>query len=263
MWLAVSSAAFLAACRRSATLLILSPAALLALGTGQSALLASAALLAGLAWARPRPALAGLCFALLTMKPQYAWLVPVVLAAARAWPALGWTCVATAALVGASVLAFGPGLWVDQLGEGGPMLNARGMIGGSGPWIDGAGSVLVAASRAGAGPGVASAAQAACAIAGAGLAWAAVRRHGLNVATTALALFATFLGAPYFGVYDLVALTPALAWLGSRGGAWTAGVVAGLWTAPGLVFALSATLGGPSPVPALLAGALWCAWRRL
>jgi hypothetical protein len=57
------------------------------------------------------PALAGLAFACLTVKPQLAFLIPVLLAFDRNWLALLCSAVFTTALLVLSVLFFGLDSW--------------------------------------------------------------------------------------------------------------------------------------------------------
>lgn len=59
-----------------------------------------------------RPLRAGLAFAVMTVKPHMGVLVPVVLAMRRDWRTIFWAGFGAAALVGASILAFGLQSWV-------------------------------------------------------------------------------------------------------------------------------------------------------
>jgi hypothetical protein len=88
---------------------------LMMLVAAQNGFLTGAALLLGLAWMRPRPVLAGLAFACLTIKPQLGLLIPVLLVFDRNWPALIWSAIFTAVLVALSVALFGIDSWVAYL----------------------------------------------------------------------------------------------------------------------------------------------------
>lgn len=106
--------------RRSA-LVALSPAGWVALFVGQPGAVFGLWLAAGLRLARGRPLVAGVCLALLTVKPQYALLAIPFLAVVGAWKALRTAVVLSLALAGASWLAFGGRTWrwfLDSLAEG-------------------------------------------------------------------------------------------------------------------------------------------------
>ena len=77
----------------------------------QNGFLTAALLLLGLAFMRRRPALAGLAFACLTIKPQLGLLIPVLLLFDRNWRALLWSALFTALLVALSVILFGIESW--------------------------------------------------------------------------------------------------------------------------------------------------------
>jgi len=90
---------------------------LMMLAAAQNGFLTAALLLLGLAWMKQRPVLAGIAFACLTIKPQLGLLIPVLLLFDRNWRALLSASVATAVLVGGSVLAFGVDSWTAYLTE--------------------------------------------------------------------------------------------------------------------------------------------------
>jgi len=91
--------------------MLASPASLLTIVTGQTALFTSALLLAGFAWLPKRPVLAGIAFGLLTLKPQLGVLIPFALLSLGAWRAILAACLTTASLIGLSCLVFPPQLW--------------------------------------------------------------------------------------------------------------------------------------------------------
>lgn len=92
-------------------LMLASPAAFAALLIGQASPLIAAAMLAALLLAKNRPLLAGLLLALITVKPQYGFLIPVFLAARGEWRAFAAAAASSIALAGASFLIWGPGPW--------------------------------------------------------------------------------------------------------------------------------------------------------
>jgi Glycosyltransferase family 87 len=93
------------------TAIMLSPGVFTCFMYGQTAFLTSAALITGFLVARRRPAVAGVCFALLAAKPQIALVVPVVLAALGAWRTLAATVLFVGIYAGATVAAFGIEPW--------------------------------------------------------------------------------------------------------------------------------------------------------
>jgi hypothetical protein len=67
--------------------------------------------LLGLAWMRRRPALAGLAFGILTIKPQLGLLLPLLLILDRNWSAFMWAAISATALMFASLVIFGVESW--------------------------------------------------------------------------------------------------------------------------------------------------------
>lgn len=62
--------------------------------------------------ANSRPRLAGFCLACLTIKPQYAGALGLILLLSGQWRCLGWAAIVTAMLFGLSVLLFGSEIWL-------------------------------------------------------------------------------------------------------------------------------------------------------
>ncbi len=91
--------------------------ALMMVTAAQNGFLTAALMLSGLAWMKSRPRLAGLAFALLTIKPQLGLLIPLVLVVDRNWVTLRWTAIFTLALGITSVVTFGPECWVDYFSQ--------------------------------------------------------------------------------------------------------------------------------------------------
>ena len=92
--------------------LLVSPASLLNIMTGETAYFTSGLILAGFALLPKRPILAGIAFGLLTLKPQLGVLLPLLLLARGDWRAIAAACITAAALIGLSCLAFPPSLWL-------------------------------------------------------------------------------------------------------------------------------------------------------
>ncbi len=91
----------------------ISPAAFATLFVGQVSAFFALLLTAGMLLAEKRPVLAGACFALLTLKPQYGILVIPFLIAIRAWKAIAAASLFSLALIGASAGLFGVDMWRD------------------------------------------------------------------------------------------------------------------------------------------------------
>ncbi len=92
-------------------LVFLSPAAFGSFFCWQMAPFVAAGLAAALLQSHARPILAGAILALLTVKPQYGLLAPVLLVAFGDWKAMAAAAAFTAALVAASIGVFGLDLW--------------------------------------------------------------------------------------------------------------------------------------------------------
>src|SRR3546814_4826722 len=91
--------------------LLLAPASYINISGGQNGFLTGALLIGGLRLLGPKPILAGICFGLLTVKPQLGILLPFALLASRQWTAIVVASVTAALLVGASALLFGWESW--------------------------------------------------------------------------------------------------------------------------------------------------------
>jgi hypothetical protein len=126
-WFAVSLIAFFLAGRREIkdlrvlAIVLVSPAALMCVLSGQSSLLTTAALLAVFACLDRRPIIAGVLIGLMTVKPQLGILFPFALIASRRWEVF-FTAAATAvALVAASIAIGGVEGWHDYITKALPL----------------------------------------------------------------------------------------------------------------------------------------------
>jgi arabinofuranan 3-O-arabinosyltransferase len=77
----------------------------------QNGFLTAALLLATLACMREKPVLAGFFLAVLTVKPQLGFLIPLLALLDRNWKLLGWASGFTVALIAVSVAIFGVDVW--------------------------------------------------------------------------------------------------------------------------------------------------------
>jgi hypothetical protein len=117
VWIVVGLPLYLATVRLitggwSATLAALAwPAVLWNTVVGQTGFLTAALLGAGVALIDRRPALSGICFGLLTYKPQFGLLIPVALIAGARWRVVAWAALSTLALCAVSVAVLGISPW--------------------------------------------------------------------------------------------------------------------------------------------------------
>lgn len=91
----------------------ISPAAFATLFVGQISAFFALLLTAGMMLADRRPIVAGACFAMLTLKPQYGLLVIPFLIAIRAWKTILVATLLSLLMVFASVIVFGAEMWRD------------------------------------------------------------------------------------------------------------------------------------------------------
>jgi hypothetical protein len=223
-WLVLTGAAFVAIGRqwlRSCglhwplwLLTIAFPPVLITVTHGQTAFLVAALLGAGVLWTGPRPLLAGVCFGLATIKPQFGVLVPIVLLVTGEWRVIA-AAVLTAVVVGlVATLAFGPQVWGDWLAVSREAQAAleHGAVG-----FGKMQSPFAAARLLGASVALAYALQGVVSIAVAGaLAWTGWRR-GYSLALGSAMLAGALLATPFLLDYDLVLLAFPLVWLASVG----------------------------------------------
>jgi arabinofuranan 3-O-arabinosyltransferase len=87
------------------------PAAIWNITAGQNGFLTAALIGGTLSLLQKRPALAGVCLGLLTYKPQFGLLFPLVLIADRRWLTIAVAAVVAVGLAAASWLAFGSASW--------------------------------------------------------------------------------------------------------------------------------------------------------
>jgi hypothetical protein len=124
LWTALGAALFVAVARahvsdnRLLVALVLSPAAVLCVISGQSSLITAAMLVTIFVWLDRRPLAAGIVIGLLTLKPQLGVLFPVMLIASGRWRVFAAAAVTTLILAGATALVFGPQVWVDFVTKG-------------------------------------------------------------------------------------------------------------------------------------------------
>jgi alpha-1,2-mannosyltransferase len=244
-WTVAGIGAYLAALRaiipvRAAVLPALAfPGALITMLNGQNGLFAAACFGGALAWGEERPFGAGLLFGLIACKPHLALLIPVALLAGARWRTIVGAAASFFALTAASLVLFGPDLWIRFFGE---LANLGGAVSSANDTdlIAKMQSVFALAVNAGAPHAVALAAQLIVSLAAA-LYVAIVWRRGATAEVEAAVLVVSaIVAAPFVFDYDLTALGVAVAFLVRAGMArgflsWERTALAVLWFAPAVV----------------------------
>lgn len=101
--------------------IVISPAALFCLISGQSSFLTAALLVAVFASLDRRPLAAGVLIGLLTIKPQLGILFPFMLIASGRWRVFMAAAATSLAIVVVTAVVFGPQVWVDFVSKGLPV----------------------------------------------------------------------------------------------------------------------------------------------
>jgi hypothetical protein len=211
------------------------PAVLVNIGHGHNGFLTAALLGTALVVLDARPILAGVLFGLLSYKPQFGVMIPLVLVATARWRTFASAAVTVATLALASTLAFGPQIWtafVDSF----PFTREVVLEQGGTGWHK-IQSVFSWTRMWGGSVAVAYAAQGAVTLAlAASLIW--LWRSGADRALKSAALaIASILATPYSLDYDMMALAPAIAFLAVNGmtrgfATWEKSALAFLWLVP-------------------------------
>ena len=195
----------------------LSPGALAMVMYGQSGgLLALGATLVVVAGDK-RPWMAGLCLACLTVKPQFAAALGLILLISGHWRCLVVAALGTMVLVGISIAAFGLAIWHNFLTVTMPVQSA---------FITSFQANMTATSVTayfvsrfyGAPLAAAWAIQAAVSLAALVVAVAAMRGRSHGPATILVVVLAALVMQPYVSHYDLAAVAPALTLIVLAGG---------------------------------------------
>jgi hypothetical protein len=227
------------------------PATFINILVGQNGFL-TASLIGGMLYLLPtRPVLAGICLGLLSYKPQYGLLFPLVLIAAAEWTVLFTAAIVTVTIAGASWLAFGTESW-QAFFHWIPMFSQAFLTEGRAPWFK-MQSIFALVRYVGGTEQlgwifqwVLTAAVAVVLV----VMWRSRLPYALKAAMLAAA---TLLTTPYLFMYDLVVLGIAVAFLIRAG--LDEGFARHEVMALALVFALLATflfLGQPVGFPAIL-----------
>ncbi len=211
------------------------PAVLINIGHGQNGFLTAALLGAALVQLDRRPLLAGMLFGLLAYKPQFGLMIPLALAACGRWRSFTAAAAAVALLALATTIAFGPHVWqafLDSTRFTRLVVLEQGNTG----WYK-IQSIFAWARMWGGSIPLAYALQGVVTVALGGALiwlWRGSARYPLKAAALCLA---AILATPYSFDYDMMALTPAIAFVAADGfargfGPWEKTALAALWLAP-------------------------------
>jgi arabinofuranan 3-O-arabinosyltransferase len=178
---------------------------------GQNGFL-TAALIGGTLYLLPvRPVLAGICLGLLSYKPQYGLLFPIVLIAAMQWRVFVSAAVTAAALAAVSWLAFGTESW-QAFFQWMPMFSQAFLVEGRAPWGK-LQSIFALTRYFGGGEQLAWTLQLILSTAVA-VTLAVIWRSRISYSLKAAALATgTLLVTPYLFLYDVMVLAIAVAFL--------------------------------------------------
>jgi hypothetical protein len=219
--------------------LAVAPAVAVNVFLGQNGFLTAALLIGGLANLDRRPIIAGILFGILTIKPQFGLLLPVLLVLNGHWRVISSAVATTVLLVAATAMWFGPDIWLQYLHKVGPqqqdLLNVAGIMG----WPIVA-SAFVNARLIGLPDNWAWLVQGgASAFAFGAVVWTFWRKRD-PVLSQALFVTATFLFSPWIMNYDMVVFGWIVALLRQRGHETFVdhGLSLALWMLPVLMFPL-------------------------
>ena len=260
VWMAITLPLYLAVIRRIVScqhwlvVALAFPAVFVNLGHGQNGFLTAGLLGGGLLVLERRPVLAGILFGLLSYKPQFGILLPLILAAGSQWRALLSAGATVIALAFASAMAFGLETWRAFFGS---LTLTRGYVleQGATGW-EKIQSTFSAVRMLGGGIDAAYAAQSVMLIVVAAAVIFVWRRPaGIGLKGAALAT-ASIMATPYALDYDLILLALPIAWLAAEGRAngflpWEKIVLFAVFLLP-LVSRSIGTFGIPIAPPVLL-----------
>jgi alpha-1,2-mannosyltransferase len=232
------------------------PAVFINLGHGQNGFLTAGLFGGALLALAHRPALAGMLFALLAYKPQFALVIPLALLASAQWRSIAAAAATTVALVAVTVLIFGIDAWTAFIATtdvSRKVLLEQGEVGfeklqsGFAAVRLWSGSIALAYAV----QGIISAAVIASSV----WTWRMSRDANLKAAVL---LIATLLASPHVLDYDLVMLGPAIAFLVAAGTTsgfrrWEITLLAIGWMMPLLARSMAGATGIPLGLLAMLA----------
>ncbi len=260
LWCALGIVVYLLACaavlrRQHLLFLAMAPGVAVCLFFGQNGFYTAALLVGGFALLERYSILAGILFGILTIKPQFAVLVPIVLVLRGRWWALLSAAVTAGALVVATRYMFGPEVWSDFIQKVIPqqirlLESGGGLLPLTVSSVFSSGRVLgLPAHLAWNLQGLASVVVIVAVI------WTYWRRRdpGLSMA---LFMTATFLASPYMQNHDMVIFGFVVAALRQRGGntAVDHALALAVWSLPVTMMLLGAVSAPIAPLVLLAFG---------
>ena len=216
VWLLGSAAGFAAGLaavlpRRQAILAAAAtPALFVSFCGGQNGPLTAALLGGGLSVLARWPALAGVLFGLLSFKPQLGLLLPLALLAGREWRAFGWAAATVVIVAAASVLAYGPEIWLAYA-EQASLLRTVVLERDEGFWFR-MPSTFATARMWGVETAMAYGLQAAVGLTAAACVVAAWWTDCRRTTKYSMLVIGSLMVTPYVADYDMTVLTFVLAW---------------------------------------------------
>ena len=239
-------------------LILLAPAVAINVLMGQNGLLSTALLAAGVLLLERRPILGGLVLGLLTYKPHFAVLVPVVLLFSREWRAFAASAASASLMIAASALVLGVQPWLVFIQRA---THPMSVFSSSSSTASSIPSTMIMAQSL----GLNAQAGAVCHWLVAGLAVVAVvwiwRRSSDGLTRAAALAAATLLVTPYSRIYDLALLAPAIAaMLAPRVGKASLGALtlaAAAWALPAILLLLQPKIQFAPLVSVALLAVLW------
>jgi hypothetical protein len=241
---------------------LLCPAASISVVSGQCSFMIVALLAAGAGLLDRRPVLAGIAFGLLSFKPQFVLLIPVMWLVSQAWRAAAAAMATAVSIATVSLLWLGPGIWTGWFGaiarstsDADPRWFQLGRLWGE--------SVYTCVYLLGVPRALAETAQAGAILLAGGAVWWACHRSMASAPRVAVLLAASLLAAPHSGGYDLVLLVASwgllLSHLAARASSWDWFLGLLVWLAPLLGLPALSLAGRFCPVLtlALLARIVW------
>jgi alpha-1,2-mannosyltransferase len=221
VWCVVGLALYLLAAwsggasRKHMLFLAMAPGVTVNVFFGQNGFLTAALLIGGIANLDRRPIVSGILFGILTIKPQFGLLLPVLLVLTGRWRVIASTVTTVAALVAVTSIWFGPDVWLEYVRKVSPQQHWL-LLHGGGLLVPMVSSAFVNARNIGLPLDADWAVQAvtsACALAM--VVWTFWRRRD-PVLSLALFVTATFLFSPWMLNYDMVVFGWVIALLRER-----------------------------------------------
>jgi hypothetical protein len=247
--------------RRHLVFLAVAPAVAVNVFFGQNGFLTAALLIGGLANLDRRPVLAGILFGILTIKPQFGLLLPVMLVMTGRWRVIAVATATAAVLAAATSAWFGADVWAEYVRKVMPQQQWL-LTSGGGLLVPMVSSAFVNARLAGLSLDVAFVVQAATSAAALALVIWTFRRRRDPVLSLALFVTATFLFSPWMLNYDMVVLAWVVALLRQRNDNTPADhrLALAVWTLP-VTMLLAGVAHIPLALPVLAAFAGRLVWR--